>query len=113
MKYDDNIRDENLQFDFKKEQTKILPLLSGKTVKYEYLAGEEKPPDQIRVIEQAKFTYSPLGKGLEKQTKIIEDQVEKWIKAIEEHGKQRIKSNTFAENESELFDKEESKYTTW
>ena len=28
----------------------------------------------IRVIEQAKFTYSTLGKAFEKQTKMIEDQ---------------------------------------
>ena len=27
------------------------------------------PSDQSRVIEQAKFTYSPLGKGFEKQMK--------------------------------------------
>ena len=36
--------------------------------KYEYLTGEETlPPDQRRVID--KFTYSPLGKILEKQKK--------------------------------------------
>ena len=29
------------------------------------------------IIEQAKFTYSPLGKVFEKQTKTIEDQREK------------------------------------
>ena len=29
---------------------------------------------QSRVIEQAKFTYSPLGKAFEKQIKTIEDQ---------------------------------------
>ena len=29
------------------------------------------------MIEQAKFTYSPLGKVFEKQTKTIEDQGEK------------------------------------
>ena len=36
------------------------------------------------MIEQAKFTYSPLGKSFEKQTKIIEDQGEKQIKAIQD-----------------------------
>ena len=46
--------------------------------KYEYLAGEEMlPSDQRRVIEQAKFTYSPLGRAFEKQTKTIEDQGKK------------------------------------
>ena len=30
--------------------------------------------DQSRIIEQAKFTYSPLGKAFEKQIKAIEYQ---------------------------------------
>ena len=40
------------------------------------------PPDQSRIIEQAKFTYSPSGKVLEKQTKAIEEQVEKQQKRL-------------------------------
>ena len=36
-----------------------------------------------KIIEQAKFTYSPLGKVFEKQAKIIEYQGEKQIKAIQ------------------------------
>ena len=37
--------------------------------------GEEiLSPDQSRVTEQAKFTYSHLGKAFEKQIKAIEDQ---------------------------------------
>ena len=32
------------------------------------------PSDQGRVIEQVKFTYSPLVKALEKQRKAIENQ---------------------------------------
>ena len=43
--------------------------------------------------KQANFTYSPLGKALEKQTKAIEDQGKKQIKAIEDHGKQLVESN--------------------
>ena len=35
------------------------------------------PVDQRRVVEEAKFTYSPLGKALEKQTKTIDDQDKK------------------------------------
>ena len=31
------------------------------------------PSDQSAILEQAKFTNSPLGKALEKQTKMIED----------------------------------------
>ena len=48
-------------------------LSSVKNEKYEYLAGQKiSPPDQ-RIIEQAKFTCSPLGKQFEKQIKTIED----------------------------------------
>ena len=49
--------------------------------------------DQRRVIEQPKFSYSPLGKAFEKQIKTFEDQGEKLIKAIEEHWKQLVKYN--------------------
>ena len=42
------------------------------------------PPDQSRVIEQAKFTYSPLEKVLEKQIKTIKHQSKNQIKSIEE-----------------------------
>ena len=37
--------------------------------------------NQKQIIEQAKFTYSPLGKAFEKQTKTIEDQRNKQIEA--------------------------------
>ena len=68
MTIDDKIRDEKLQYDINREAAKILALSSRKIDKYEYLTGEEiLPPDQRRVIEQAKFTYSPLGKAFEKQ----------------------------------------------
>ena len=35
-----------------------------------------------QIIEQAKFTYSPLGKAFDKQIKTTEDQVEKQVKAL-------------------------------
>ena len=38
---------------------------------------------QPQIIEQAKFTCSPLGKVFEKQTKTIEDQGKKQIDALE------------------------------
>ena len=38
------------------------------------------------MIEQAKFTYSPLGKAFEKQVKTTEDQQDKQIKAIQNQG---------------------------
>ena len=43
-------------------------LSSGKIDKYDYLT-EILPPDQSRILDQARFTYSPLGKAFEKQTK--------------------------------------------
>ena len=68
MKINDKIRDEKLQYDISREAAKISALSSGKIEKYEYLTGEEiLPPDQRRMIEQAKFIYSPLGKAFEKQ----------------------------------------------
>ena len=50
------------------------------------------------MIEQAKFIYTPLGKAFEKETKTIEDQGKKQIRAIEEHGKQLIESNELIKN---------------
>ena len=44
------------------------------------------PSNQQQIIEQARFTYPPLGKPFEKQIKTIEDQGEKQIKAIQYQG---------------------------
>ena len=93
MTTDDKIRDEKLQYDIDREAAKISALSSEKIGKYEYLTGEEiLPSDQWRVIEQAKFTYSPLGKALEKNPKAIENYEKKQIKPIREHGKQPVGS---------------------
>ena len=98
MLINDKIRDEKLQYDIKREGAKISALSSGTIDNYEYLTGEEILSSyQRRVIEQAKFTYSLLGKAYEKQTKTIEEQWRKQVGAIEEHGKQLIKSNVFTE----------------
>ena len=81
MTINDQIRDEKLQYDINREAAKISALSSGKIHKYEYLTGEDiLPSNQQQIIEQAKFTYSPLGKAFEKQIKTIEDQGEKQIK---------------------------------
>ena len=40
------------------------------------------PSNKQQIIEQVKFTYSPLGKDSEKQTKAIEDQKEKQVDAL-------------------------------
>ena len=88
MTIDDHIRDEKLQYDINREAAKISALSSGKIDKFEYVTGEEilSSSNQIQILEQAKFTYSPLGKTFEKQIKTIEDQGEKQIKTIQNQG---------------------------
>ena len=74
MKIDDKIIDEKLQYNINRKAAKLSALSSGKIDKYDFLTGEEiSPSDQIRITEQAKFTYSPLDKTFEKQIKRIED----------------------------------------
>ena len=83
MTINDHIRDEKLRYDVNREAAKISALSLGKIHKYEYLTGEEiLPSNQQQIIEQAKFTYSPLGKAFEKQIKTIEDQGQKQAEAL-------------------------------
>ena len=99
MTINDQIRDEKLQYDVNREAAKISASSSSKIDEYEYLTGEETiPSDQKQLIEQIRFQCNPLGKALEKQTKTIEDQGEKKVKAIEEHSKQLLKSNEIEEH---------------
>ena len=80
MTIDDQIEDEKLQCNINRKVAKISVLSSGKINKYEYLIGEEiLPSNQKQITEQAKFTYSPLGKAFEKQIKAIEDQRKKQV----------------------------------
>ena len=70
MTIENNIRDEKLQYDINRDAAKIPTLLSSKIDKYEYLTGEEILRfNQSQSIEQATFTYSPLRKAFEKETK--------------------------------------------
>ena len=78
MAIDDKIRNEKLQYYINKETAKTSALL---------------PSDKRRVTEQAKFTYSPLRKALEKQAKIIQNLGKKLINAIKDHGKQLVESS--------------------
>ena len=65
------------------------------------------PSNQRQIIEQAKFTYSPLGKAFEKQIKTIEDQGEKQIKAIQNQGQVKtIKKYAFDDEDSPLISKQ-------
>ena len=71
---DEQVRDEKLQYNINRNK-RLSALSSGKIDKYEYLTGAERLlSDQSQMIQQAKFTYSSLGKEFEKQTQTIEDQ---------------------------------------
>ena len=86
-----------VQYNINREAAKISVLSSGKVDKYEFLTGEEiLPSDENRIIERAKFSYSPLGKVFGKQIKTIEDQRIKQVEALKalksEENKEDIKS---------------------
>ena len=88
----DQIRDEKLQYDIDRKAAEISALSSGKIHKYEYVTGEDiLPSNQQEIIEQAKFTYSPLGKAFDKQIKTIKDHGKKQVDALE--SKRRNKTN--------------------
>ena len=83
MTNNDQIRDQKLQYNINREAANISAISSGKIHKYEYLTSEEiLPSNQQQIIEQAKFTYSPLGKAFEKQIKTIENQGQEQIEAL-------------------------------
>ena len=83
MTINDQIRDEKLRYDINREAATISAKSSGEFHKYEYLTGEDiLPSNQQQVIEQARLTYSPLGKAFEKQIKTIEDQGKKQVDAF-------------------------------
>ena len=83
MAINDQTRDEKLQYDINRETAKISALSSGKISKSEYLTSEDiLPSNQQQIIEQANFTYSPLGKAFKKQIKTIEDQGQKQVEAL-------------------------------
>ena len=82
MTINDQIKDENLQYNINRKAAKISALSSGELHKYEYLTGEDiLPSTQQQIIEQTKFTYSPLGKAFDKQIKTIGDQGKKQVDA--------------------------------
>ena len=70
MTIDDQVRDEILQYDINRKAAIISVLSSDKINKYEYRTGEEiLLSNRQQIIEQARFTYSPLGKVLKNKQK--------------------------------------------
>ena len=83
MTINGQIRDQKLRYDISREAAKISASSSGRVHKYEYLTGQDiLPSNQQQIIQQAKFTHSPLGKAFEKQIKTIEDQAQKQVEAL-------------------------------
>ena len=100
MTIEDQIKDEKLQYDINREAAKISTSSSGKIDKYDYFTGEEiLPSNQQQIIEEAKFTYSPLGKAFEKQTKTIEYQGKKQVDALADLKSKKTKQRETKPNE--------------
>ena len=103
MTITDQIREEKLQYDINREAAKISALLSGKIDKYESLTGEEiLQSNQQQIIEQAKFTYSPLGKAFEKQRETIKHQGEKQENSIQDNEEQVVNINNDGDYKNKL-----------
>ena len=63
---------------YHREAAQISAFSSGKINNYEYLTGEEIfPSDYSRIIEEAKLTYSPLGKALKNKEKQLKSKQKK------------------------------------
>ena len=103
MTINDQIKDEKLQYNINREAAKISALSSGKLNKYEYLTGEDILPSiQQQIIDQTKFTYSPLGKAFDKLIKTIEGQGKKQVDDLNtlksDNNKITIKKYTYDPN---------------
>ena len=106
MAINDQIKDQKLQYNINREAAKICALSSGKLHWYEYLTGEDiLPSNQQQIIEQTKFTYSPLGKAFDKQRKTIEDQGKKQIDALS-----TLKSDNNITIEKYIYDPKDSQF---
>ena len=85
MTINGQIRDEKLLYDINRQAAKISAWSSGNIHKYEYLTGKDiLPSRQQQIIEQTRFTYSPLGKAFERQMKLIEDKGQKQIDPLKD-----------------------------
>ena len=63
---------EKLQNDINRAAAEISALSSGKINEYEYLAGREiLPPQQHKIIQEAKFSYSLLGRHLKNKKRLL------------------------------------------
>ena len=99
-----------LQCDIDRKAAKMSVLSSGKIDKYEYLTAEKVlPSGRYQLIQQAKFTYLPLGKAFEKQINTIKEHEDKQINAIMNQNRQLNLLKNYEEilflNRKEIFNK--------
>ena len=74
-----------MEYDINRESGKISALSWDKFEKYEYFTDEEiLPSNQKQVVQETEFNYLPLETTYEKHIKVIKDQRDKQIEAIEE-----------------------------
>ena len=79
MTIDDKIRDKNFNMTLTEQLQRYLHNHQGRQ-RDEYLTCDEMlPPQQHRKIQEAKFTYFPIRKTFEKQTKTIVEQVKSQV----------------------------------
>ena len=97
MTLNDQIKNKKLQYAINRERAKISGLSSREIHLYDYLTGEDiLPSNQQQIIEQAKFTYSPLGKAFRREIKTIEDQGQKQIDVLRDlEPKEQTKAITY------------------
>ena len=94
------------QYDLDRKAAKTSALSFNNLDKFEYLTGEDLGLNPS-TVEQTKFEYSPLGKifnkwldkdnqkeGLFKRLKNIEDKNEMQLKAIADHGRKQLDTNS-------------------
>ena len=88
-------------------------ILIENQLKYQlyHLTGEDiLLSNQQQIIEQAKFTYSSLGKAFEKQIKTIEDQSQKQVKTLENlKPKEQVKAIKYDDESLEQKEKSHNK----
>ena len=110
MIINNQIKDEKLQYNINRKAAKLSAFSSGKLDKYENLTGEDiLPSTQQQIIEQTKFTFSPLGRAFDKQIKTIEDQGKKQVNALntlKSDNKITIKKYTYDPNHSPFISKQ-------
>ena len=94
----------------------ISALSSGKLHKYESLTGEDiLPSNQQQIIDQTKFTHSPLGKAFHKLIKQLKIKEKKQVDALNtlksckkitiEKYKYDPKDTPFISRQKEIFNK--------